>query len=171
MLRKSPKISATIFPIKTRRYGINGNIWEVKQFKTSKRWILSNDKTQIKIKKLEFKLFGSHMNKKKIYKDFDIIKSKIFNNIFLINKLSVNYNPKKNYLYLYHSYESVTKDYSGRWYDTEFLKSKYKLDGKKKILTYIIPVYEKEWNKEIKNVKVEIFFSEKGWNKLINIFN
>lgn len=169
MSRKSPKLSGTIFPIKTRRYGIDGNIWEVKQFKNSKRWVLSDNKTPIKIKKMEFELVGSYNKKKQKYKEFDIIKSKILNNVFLINKLKVSYIPKKNYIYLYHSYESKTKDYGGRWYNTDVLNSKYKLDGKKKIFTYYVPQYEDE-NKLLKNVKVEIFFSEEGWKKFTNIF-
>ena len=36
MVRKSPNLSATIFPIKTRRLGNDKNIWEVKKFKNSK---------------------------------------------------------------------------------------------------------------------------------------
>ena len=53
MVRKSPKLSATLFPIKTRRFGIDKNIWEVKKFKNGKRWALSEDQTPIKVKKLK----------------------------------------------------------------------------------------------------------------------
>ena len=88
MVRKSPNLSATIFPIKTRRLGNDKNIWEVKKFKNSKRWFLSEDQTPIKIKKMKYELFGQYKNKKQKYKDFGIIKSKILNNVFLINKLS-----------------------------------------------------------------------------------
>ena len=170
MVRKSPKLSATLFPIKTRRFGIDKNIWEVKKFKNGKRWALSEDQTPIKVKKMKFELSGSYKNKKQKYKDFDIIKSKILNNVFLINKLNVEYNPYTNKMYLHHLYESITKDYIGSWYNTNFLEGIYKLDGVKKKIIYYIPIYENEWNKEIKNVKVEIFFSVKGWLKFTNIF-
>ena len=40
----------------------------------------------------------------------------------------------------------------------------------KKKLIYYIPLYENDWIKEIKNVKAEIYFSEKGWLKFTNIF-
>ena len=170
MVRKSPNLSATIFPIKTRRLGNDKNIWEVKKFKNSKRWFLSEDQTPIKIKKMKYELFGQYKNKKQKYKDFDIIKSKILNNVFLINKLSAEYNPDKNKMYFYHFYESITKDYIGRWYTLNFLEGRYKLDGVKKKLIYYIPLYENDWIKEIKNVKVEIYFSEKGWLKFTNIF-
>ena len=94
---------------------------------------------------------------------------KKLNNVFLINKISVNYTP--NIIIIYHIYESTTKNYAGRWYNTDILNSKYKLDGKKKIFTYYISQYEDEnRSKLLKNVKVEIFFSEKGWDKFINIF-
>jgi hypothetical protein len=170
MIRKSPNLSATIFPIKTRRLGNDENIWEVKKFKNSKRWVLSEDQTPIKIKKMKSELFGQYKNKKQKYKDFDIIKSKILNNVFLINKLSTEYNPDTNKMYLHHSYESITKDYIGSWYTLHFLEGRYKLDGVKKKLIYYIPLYENDWIKEIKNVKVEIYFSEKGWLKFTKIF-
>ena len=73
-------------------------------------------------------------------------------------------------MYLHHFYESITKDYIGSWYTLNFLEGRYKLDGVKKKVIYYIPIYENEWNKEIKNVKVEIYFSEKGWLKFTNIF-
>ena len=170
MVRKSPNLSATIFPIKTRRLGNDKNIWEVKEFKNSKKWVLSENQTPIKIKKMKCELFGQYKNKKQKYKDFDIIKSKILNNVFLINKLSTEYNPDTNKMYLNHFYESITKDYIGRWYTLNFLEARYKLDGVEKKLIYYIPLYENDWIKEIKNVKAEIYFSEKGWLKFTNIF-
>jgi hypothetical protein len=163
MSRKSPKFSATIFPVKTRRYGIDGNIWEVTQVKNSKRWILSENQSPIKPKKLSFTLSTSNK---------DIIKSKILNEIFLQNSLKITFDPKKNYLYLHNTYQSTTRNYIGRWYNSDILDSKYKLDGKKKIFTYIIPLYEPDWNKPkiVRNVKAEIYFSDKGWNKFVEAF-
>jgi hypothetical protein len=42
----------------------------------------------------------------------------------------------------------------------------------KQKFTYTIPLYENDWasDKIIKNVKVEISFSEKGWVKFTDIF-
>ena len=68
---------------------------------------------------------------------------------------------------MYHSYENKT--FSGRWYSN--IEDTNKLDGKKYILTHNMPIYE-DWNssKIMKNVKIKIYFTEKGWGKFVKYF-
>ena len=73
---------------------------------------------------------------------------------------------------MHHSYDSITDEHIGRWYTSNVNDDKFKLDGVKRQFTYTIPLYEVwDTNKLIKNVKVEIFFTEKGWAKFTDVFH
>jgi len=81
---------------------------------------------------------------------------------------------KKPTLYIYHSFDSKSLKKSNRWYDTNFLRGKYKLDDKKRTLTYIIPEWENETARGFtvsKNVPIVIHFTVKGWDKFTKTFN
>ena len=166
MSRKSPLYSATIFPEKTRRKGLDGLIWEVIQTGKYKKWVKINESIKIKPPNNKLRLKGSCKKNGTKLKSFDIIKSVILNKTCYENCLDIQYKDLDK-IYIYHSYNN--KNFSGRWYS--FQKNNYKLDGKKYILTYIIPEYD-EWDtgKIKKNVKIKIFFTEKGWNKFIMYF-
>ena len=166
MVRLSPLYSATVFSEKTKRNGLDGNIWEVQQMNKSKKWVRSSDSKQIKEPSNKLRLKGSYKNKKKL-KTFDIIKSVILTKTCFENWLDIRRDTKLNSVHIYHSYD--TKTYSGRWYNN--LNNNYKLDGKQYILTYTIPEYE-DWdsNKIIKNAKIKIYFTEKGWTKFVKYF-
>ena len=170
MVRLSPKLSATIFPEKTRRIGCDGNIWEVILLKNNtKRWKKSNFKTIPKIPKKQIELNGSYKGNKKI-KNNDIKYSVILRKKCLENKLTLSY--IKEELFIYHMFSS--KRYLGRWFNVNFLKtSKYSLDGKKYILKYTIPEYEEDEPKYkvLNNVVIKIFFTKRGWEKLIKYFH
>tara|TARA_Y100000385_G_C13017629_1_gene604607 strand:+ start:211 stop:720 length:510 start_codon:yes stop_codon:yes gene_type:complete len=165
MVRKSPKYSATIYPVNTTRIGIDGNIWQVINTKKSKKWILSKDKTINIIKNPEIYLYGSL---KKNHND--IIKSTILNQTYNINKFHISYYKKNNRLYIYHNYSSAN-NYQGRWYAYNLFKqNNYSFNGKNNIFTYIISEYEWETESEIKiykNVPIKIYFTEIGWNKFM----
>ena len=67
-------------------------------------------------------------------------------------------------------FNSTTNDFSGRWYNIDLQKySKYKLNDKKYILTYIVPEWELPNFKIIKNVPIKIHFTQNGWQKLKTI--
>ena len=120
-------------------------------------------------KKLELKGSYSGTRTFKKMKKFDIIKSIVNNNVCKRNKLSLSIRNDK--MYIYHMFDSITIDYSGRWYNVDLFNNLFKLDGKKYIFTY----YPSEWEvptkkgfKIKKNVKIQIYFTEKGWNKFID---
>ena len=127
--------------------------------------------------KKNIKLSGSYSGVKKFkkIKKFDIIKSEIIikkkKNIFEKNQINLDF--KNNKLYIYHTFYSIKKNYSGRWYNIDLIKTgKYKLDNKKYIFTY----KHKDWeyyNKniyKITNADIKIYFTENGWNKFKNMF-
>ena len=81
---------------------------------------------------------------------------------------------KKPTLYIYHSFDSKSLKKYNRWYDTNFLRSKYKLNDKTRTLTYIIPAWENETAKGVtvsKNVPIVIHFTVKGWDKFTKTLN
>lgn len=114
----------------------------------------------------------------KSYSNPDILYSIVEKNICQINKLSINYDIKNNF-YIYHSYDSVdkkfNKTYNGRWYLRNFIPDSKTLNHKNKTLNILFKntdwedLYTGKINN--KNVKIQIFFSESGFKKLIKYFN
>ena len=158
--------------------GKDGNKWVIKQVKNgSKRW-MKIKKEDMKIKKIkknkkkDIILSGSYsgVTKYKKMKNFDIIKSEIkLNKNISCKKNKLIINKDNNKIYIYHDFNSIINNFSGRWYNTDLKKySKYKLDDKKYILTYIIPEWElHNSNLKInKNVPIKIHFTQNGWGKL-----
>jgi len=81
---------------------------------------------------------------------------------------------KKPTLYIYHSFDSKSLKKYNRWYDIDFLRSKYKLNDKTRTLTYIIPEWENDVAGEYavyKNVPIVIHFTVKGWDKFTKTLN
>lgn len=105
-------------------------------------------------------LKGEYKNKTEKYKNPDILYStlSIYPEKFLKNIFNISI--KNDKIYVYHSYNNIHNNISGRWYDGDLKKYKYE-NG---IFEYIIPEYEDETNgfKILKNVKVKIYFTEKG---------
>ena len=81
---------------------------------------------------------------------------------------------KKPTLYIYHSFDSKSLKKYNRWYDIDFLRSKYKLNDKTRTLTYINPEWENDVAGEYavyKNVPIVIHFTVKGWDKFTKTLN
>ena len=100
-------------------------------------------------------------------KNSDILHSTILRKKFGQNQLTINQKPG-NKLFIYHSFDSTSENYSGRWYNTQLTKKDYKLNKNKRQAIFIIKEYETETSVK-KNVKVVITFTAKGWNKLLNL--
>jgi|SaaInlStandDraft_4_1057021.scaffolds.fasta_scaffold196416_2 hypothetical protein len=113
---------------------------------------------------MSVKLQGSYTGVKK-YKEMknpDILYSKIDKGeICKKNKITIS-KKGENRFYVYHMYDSIDSNYSGRWYDTQITKDKLKFNDTKLMVTYIIPEYDIK-----KNVEVEIYFTPKGYKKLL----
>tara|TARA_B110000971_G_scaffold201803_1_gene220971 strand:+ start:294 stop:800 length:507 start_codon:yes stop_codon:yes gene_type:complete len=167
MSRKGPAYSATIFPEKTRRKGLDGKIWEIKKYGKSTKWVKTDETKEVKPPSKNLRLQGSCKKDGIKFKTFDIIKSVILNKTCYVNRLDIHSKNKSHNGFMYHSYENKT--FNGRWYSN--IEDTNKLDGKKYILTHNMPIYE-DWNsgKIIKNVKIKIYFTEKGWGKFVKYF-
>jgi hypothetical protein len=63
-------------------------------------------------------------------------------------------------------FDSITNEDNGRWYNAEMAKDDYKLINKDKVFEYISKEWESDNTKTIKNVKIRIFFTDEGWDKL-----
>ena len=100
---------------------------------------------------------------------YQIIKSTLLDTDYDINHVSVDANNDK--IYIYHSYNNREKC-SGRWYNTNLTNDQYELDNNAKTFVYIIPEYEHELENNLiieKDVRVTIYFTEKGYKKFTNI--
>ncbi len=88
------------------------------------------------------------------------------------NELTIDQKQNNEY-FVYHMYDSIVNNYSGRWYKTNFIKNDFKFNDNKMKVTYIIPEYEIELPTYhvINNVKVDIYFTPKGYKKLLQIFS
>ena len=113
---------------------------------------------------MSVKFQGSYTGVKK-YKEMknpDILYSKIDKGkICKQNKITIS-KKGENHFYVYHMYDSIDSNYSGRWYNTQLTKDKLKFNDTKLMVTYIIPEYDTK-----KNVEVEIYFTPKGYKKLL----
>ena len=122
------------------------------------------------------------LNGTKIIKEYsnpDILNANVDNNICNKNKLTIKYNKEKNNFFIYHSYnkynDKLKKIYSGRWYKTDFDFDNKSIDNKKK--TFTIKLKNIEWENfdngkiSIKNVKIIIYFSTNGFEKIIKYFS
>ena len=116
-------------------------------------------------------LTGPKYGVKKIkeYNNPDIIKSKIRNSIYDQNKITLS--SKKGQIYMYHYYVCTNTQCWGRWYDIDIKQSKYTLNQDKRTFEYIISKWENEWEKGKieKDVSIKIYFTEKGWKKLMKV--
>lgn len=120
-----------------------------------------------------------HGTKKiKEYSNPDILYTTINNKKYNGNKFTIKFNKDKNNFYIYHSYDNydnyddnLNKIYSGRWYDTNFNFEEKSFNNKNK--TYTIRLKNINWENfdtgksSIKNVKIIIYLTEIGFNKLI----
>jgi predicted RNA-binding protein len=120
-------------------------------------------------------LVGKYINENKEYKNPDILysKMKIGNKIeiFKKNKLNIEKN-KNNSYFIYHMFDKINDNYSGRWYNNNVNKNEIIINTKENKLIYIINNFEYEENNKIKiykKVKMEIFFTEKGMKSLEKI--
>ena len=106
-------------------------------------------------------LKGKETIKGKLYKNPDILHSKIDGITYTTNKLTIN---KSKGFYIYHSYDKST-EYSGRWYDTNFNSNNIiKNDNKNKITFKLFNIF---WNDlSNQNIDIEIFFTPSGYNKI-----
>ena len=136
MPRKGPAYSATIFPEKTQRKGLDGNIWEINKYGKSKKWVKTSETKNIKSPNKNIRLIGSCKKDGLRLKTFDIIKSVILNKTCYINHLDIHKNKLHNG-FIYHSYEKKT--FSGRWYSN--IEDNNKLDGKNHILIHNMPIW------------------------------
>jgi hypothetical protein len=128
----------------------------------------------------KLKLKGSmYGNKKlKLYDDPDIISSNVDKHICHKNSFDISYDSNKRQYYVYHSYDGVNKkmeiNYSGRWYLTDFIFSDKSLNKKKNSFQIILKNINWEnfntGKTTKKDVKIQINFSEKGFDKLENFF-
>ena len=124
----------------------------------------------------KLKLKGSMYGKKtlKVYDNPDIMSSIVDSYKCNINTLYFNYDKEKKSFYIYHAYDKVNKkmkiDYSGRWYSSEFIISNKNLNEKK--LSFETTLKNINWEDfdtgktTKKNVKIHIFFSQIGYDKL-----
>jgi hypothetical protein len=104
----------------------------------------------------------------------------LYSNIQHKVEKSIKYNQntfeikKKNDKYfVYHTFVSSDNKLYGRWYNTSLDPTtdfKFTETPTTKKITYIIPEYEvrslNNTYKTLRNVKVNIYFTEKGWNLL-----
>ena len=76
-------------------------------------------------------------------------------------------------VFVYHSFRTRDRTYSGRWYD--FLdRDAFIWDDDDKQITYRIPEWEVEDDgvyEIIKDVPITVKFNERGWSKLTSMFN
>ncbi len=121
-------------------------------------------------------LRGSHQRDKEL-KTFDIIKSTITciklkcglpkkTMIFFQNQLTISKNDNDTF-YIYHMYDSYKDKYSGRWYNGIFNLVK-SLNHKNKSLNTKMK-FEDEISFKNYDVKIEVFFNDDGWKKILKM--
>lgn len=88
--------------------------------------------------------------------------------IYNDNKININISKNSNNKFLiYHIYKSDKDKYSGRWYDLNFNLAKslnYKNNSLSTKMTFE-DIYEEKLHKY--NVKIIIYFNDKGWKKIL----
>ena len=86
--------------------------------------------------------------------------------IYNDNKINIS-NSNSNKFLIYHIYKSNKDKYSGRWYDLNFnlpLSLNYKNNSLSTKMTFE-DIYEEKLHKY--NVKIIIYFNDKGWKKIL----
>lgn len=115
----------------------------------------------------------------KEYQNPDILYSIVDNKICKGNSLKIKYNKEKNNFYVYHSFDrynnELKKTYSGRWYNTNTNFDYKSINENKKTLTVILKNIEWEnfdtGKYSIKNVKITIFLTSSGFEKIKKYFS
>lgn len=114
----------------------------------------------------------------KTYSNPDILHSIVNKHQYQMNRLTIKFNKDKQNFFIYHSYnmldDNLQNVYSGRWYNVDFIPNHKSFNPKKK--SFEILLKNMDWedfdtNKtKNKNVKIIIYFSSKGYIKLLNYF-
>jgi len=118
---------------------------------------------------VEITLKGSYKGVKQKSKlvNPDIVESSLLRKKYAQNSLTVSKDKKRDDFYMYHSFDTLDKKYSGRWYNNSIkVQSNLKLNHKKKQMIYVIPEWQTDTSIK-KKVPITINFTEKGWKKLI----
>lgn len=126
-------------------------------------------------------LKGSIHGTKKIktYSQPDILHSKVDKVLAQSNEFSIRYNQGKNNFYIYHYYDAydnnLNKIYSGRWYISDFIPDAKSFNSKDQTLNILlkkVPWEDFDTGKtKVKNVKIKIFFTQKGYDKITKFIN
>lgn len=124
--------------------------------------------------KRELKLKGEYKGVKKIVKlkNPDILYTNLYFTKSPIrleqNEITLKSDIESS-MFFYHSYDSIREKFSGRYYQVNFTPEDVEFNDEKQTISYIIPEFENYDNltKPKKNVKVEVFFTEKGYNRLV----
>lgn len=98
----------------------------------------------------------------------DIEKAHILDVNLLINKRLIKKNEDDTY-YIYHSFNTKDRGWSGRWYNVHMNPQLFQWDDKRREVTYIIPEWEEGIN-FVENVPITIKFTKNGWSKFLNYF-
>jgi len=118
MVRKSPKESATLFKLNTKKKGLDGNMWIIIKTKTGvKRWkkVSTNKKSSIDVK--------NHKGQKSYFihdnggKPFLVYVGKSVVTIYKIPEKEINYNKnitKKDYTKLVRKISNISKIFIGK---------------------------------------------------------
>jgi hypothetical protein len=125
--------------------------------------------------KRELKLKGEYKGVKKIVKlkNPDILYTNLYFTKTPIrleqNEITLKSDIESS-MFFYHSYDSIREKFSGRYYQVDFTPEEVEFNDEKQTISYIIPEFENYDNltKSKKNVKVEVFFTEKGYNRLVS---
>lgn len=97
----------------------------------------------------------------------DIVKSTLMRTNYLRNRFTIRMG-ENGKLFVYHSFWSSKKGYTGRWYCGDLCGSdRWKLNKRTRSFVWNAPEWTNWKDYSVKkNVLIRIFFTEKGWNKL-----
>ena len=111
---------------------------------------------------LKGSVWGSASNPK-TYKSPDILYSKLLNKRYTRNMFEV---VNDRGLAIYHLFSNTDSSFTDEWFNTSQTGIKYNKD--KMMITCIIPEYSTK-RKTHKKLPVKIYFTEKGWRKLMMV--
>lgn len=109
----------------------------------------------------------------KQYKKPDVKGAKIFNEKLDINDLSIRKRDTGE-VYVYHSFYTKDRAFSGRWYQTDTTKDDFEWNNEQKKIIYKIPEWEISEDNHfeiLKDVPITVLFTERGWKRLVSVFN